>query len=136
MLGELGITRRRGGYRDPESQAFIESWFSKLKERCVWRHEFETLDDARAAVLVGGDPLGDLFCALRTPIERRDQGATYTPQAIVGPLSNAIASAYAIDEENVSTATLIGPDGTIVATELWRDKIIDAIAKALGQGDK
>jgi putative transposase len=34
-LAEHGITHRRGGYRDPESQAFIESWFSKLNERCV-----------------------------------------------------------------------------------------------------
>jgi hypothetical protein len=37
-------------YRDPESQAFIESWFSKLKERLIWRQEFETLDQARAAI--------------------------------------------------------------------------------------
>lgn len=44
------MTHRRGGYRDPESQAFIESWFSKLKERCIWREEFETLDDAREAI--------------------------------------------------------------------------------------
>ncbi len=36
-------------YRDPESQAFIESWFGKLKERCVWREEYETLDQAREA---------------------------------------------------------------------------------------
>jgi putative transposase len=49
-LSELGITHRRGGYRDPESQAFIESWFSKLKQRCVWRHEFETLDEARKTI--------------------------------------------------------------------------------------
>jgi putative transposase len=49
-LKELEIAHRRGGYRDPESQAFIESWFSKLKERCVWREEFETLEDARAAI--------------------------------------------------------------------------------------
>jgi putative transposase len=26
-LVEQGIVHRRGGYRDPESQAFIESWF-------------------------------------------------------------------------------------------------------------
>jgi hypothetical protein len=40
-------TRRpRGGYRDPESQAFIESWFGKLKEREVWLNEYETLEDA------------------------------------------------------------------------------------------
>ncbi|MCA1700510.1 MAG: DDE-type integrase/transposase/recombinase, partial [Actinobacteria bacterium] len=49
-LSELGITHRRGGYRDPESQAFIESWFSKLKQRCVWREEFETLDEARSVI--------------------------------------------------------------------------------------
>ena len=49
-LAKLGIAHRRGGYRDPESQAFIESWFGKLKEREVWRSEYETLEQARAAV--------------------------------------------------------------------------------------
>ena len=49
-LSGLGIAHRRGGYRDPESQAFIESWFGKLKERCVWREEFETLDEAREVI--------------------------------------------------------------------------------------
>jgi putative transposase len=46
----LGVTHRRGGYRDPESQAFIESWFSKLKERLVWHSEFETLEQAREEI--------------------------------------------------------------------------------------
>jgi putative transposase len=49
-LAELGIHHRRGGYRDPESQAFIESWFGKLKEREVWLNEYETLDDARGGI--------------------------------------------------------------------------------------
>jgi putative transposase len=49
-LAQHQITHRRGGYRDPESQAFIESWFSKLKGRCIWREEFETLDEARAGI--------------------------------------------------------------------------------------
>ncbi len=49
-LAELGIRHRRGGYRDPESQAFIESWFGKLKEREVWLNEYETLDDARHGI--------------------------------------------------------------------------------------
>ena len=49
-LGRLGIKHRRGGYRDPESQAFIESWFGKLKEREVWLNEYETLDDARRGI--------------------------------------------------------------------------------------
>ena len=49
-LAELGIRHRRGGYRDPESQAFIESWFGKLKQREVWLNEYETLDDARQGI--------------------------------------------------------------------------------------
>ena len=49
-LAALGIKHRRGGYRDPESQAFIESWFGKLKEREVWLNEYETLDDARQGI--------------------------------------------------------------------------------------
>jgi putative transposase len=49
-LSGLKVAHRRGGYRDPESQAFIESWFSKLKERLIWRTEFETLDQARKEV--------------------------------------------------------------------------------------
>jgi putative transposase len=31
VLSGLGITHRRGCYRDPESQAFIESWFGKAQ---------------------------------------------------------------------------------------------------------
>ena len=49
-LKDHGIAHRRGGYRDPESQAFIESWFSKLKERLIWRSEFETLEQAREEI--------------------------------------------------------------------------------------
>ena len=41
-----------------------------------------------------------------------DKGEPW-PQAIVGPLSNPIASAYGIDDENVSTTILIGPDGKL-----------------------
>jgi Integrase core domain len=49
-INALGVTHHRGGYRDPESQAFIESWFGKLKQRVVWRTEFETLDQAREVI--------------------------------------------------------------------------------------
>jgi putative transposase len=49
-LADMKIRHRRGGYRDPESQAFIESWFGKLKEREVWLNEYETLDDARHGI--------------------------------------------------------------------------------------
>ncbi|HZQ64233.1 MAG TPA: integrase core domain-containing protein, partial [Gaiellaceae bacterium] len=30
--------------------AFIESWFGKLKERLIWRSEFETLEQARKEI--------------------------------------------------------------------------------------
>ncbi len=59
VLSGLGIAHRRGGYRDPESQAFIESWFGKLKERLIWRSEFETLDEAREAIAAHVDRYHD-----------------------------------------------------------------------------
>lgn len=37
----------------------------------------------RDQILAGGDPLGEAFCRVRTPQERRSEGATYTPPAIV-----------------------------------------------------
>ena len=49
-LSGLGIRHRRGGYRNPESQAFIESWFGKLKEREVSLNEYQTLDQARQGI--------------------------------------------------------------------------------------
>src|SRR5215204_2404452 len=72
VLSELGIAHRRGGYRDPESQAFIESWFAKLKERCVWLHEFETLDQAREVIAAYVDRYHDRphsGLAYRSPAE-------------------------------------------------------------------
>ncbi len=61
-LAELGLRHHRGGYRDPESQAFIESWFGKLKEREVLRRplpppaalEPELPHTARGATDLGG----------------------------------------------------------------------------------
>jgi putative transposase len=49
-LSEQGIVHCRGGYRDPESQAFIESWFGQFKKRCAWRAEWETIEAAREEI--------------------------------------------------------------------------------------
>jgi putative transposase len=49
-LSARGITHRRGGYRDPESQAFIESWFGQFKKRCAWRSEWESIEQARKEI--------------------------------------------------------------------------------------
>lgn len=47
-------------------------------------------EDAMAAawraIARGGDPLGEIFCRLSTPEERRPLGATYTPPAIVAAM--------------------------------------------------
>ena len=49
-LSARGVTHRRGGYRDPESHAFIESWFGQFKKRCAWRAEWESLAQARTEI--------------------------------------------------------------------------------------
>lgn len=46
-LSARGVTHPRGGYRDPESQAFIQAWFGQFKKRCAWRSEWESIDHAR-----------------------------------------------------------------------------------------
>ncbi|MEA2239239.1 MAG: hypothetical protein QOC81_3963 [Thermoanaerobaculia bacterium] len=46
-----------------------------------------TEDRIRAEIKAGNDPLGDIFCALRTPAERRETGATYTPDLIVSAMT-------------------------------------------------
>jgi putative transposase len=55
-------------------QAFIESWFRDLKERVIWRNEFETIDQARAAIGAYVDHYHDrphLGIDYRTPKEVR-----------------------------------------------------------------
>jgi Integrase core domain len=69
---EVAVCQARGGYRDPESQALIESWFAKPKERCIWLHEFETLEQAREVIAAYVDRYHDRphsGLAYRTPVE-------------------------------------------------------------------
>lgn len=49
-LSARGISHRRGGYRDPESQALIESWFGQFKMRCAWRTAWEIVEQARTEI--------------------------------------------------------------------------------------
>jgi adenine-specific DNA-methyltransferase len=44
------------------------------------------IDDVRALIDSGQDPLGDTFCQLRTADTRRGDGAFYTPPALVEPM--------------------------------------------------
>ena len=50
------------------------------------------VDQLAAQIRAGADPLGDAFCRLRSPAERRVIGATYTPPAIVRAMVNWAAS--------------------------------------------
>jgi putative transposase len=71
-LSARGITHRRGGYRDPESQAFIESWFGQFKKRLAWRSEWESLDQARKEIdnyIDGYQHRPHSRLAYRTPVE-------------------------------------------------------------------
>ena len=49
--------------------------------------------DLRQKILAGDDPLGDLFCSLRSPEVRRKQGATFTPKGIVDAMVDWAARA-------------------------------------------
>lgn len=44
------------------------------------------VDWAAEEIRLGGDPLGDAFCALKSADERRGLGATYTPRKIVSAM--------------------------------------------------
>lgn len=51
-----------------------------------------TLDFLQAAIHAGGDPLGTAYLRLRSAQRRRGQGATYSPAALVKPMSDWLAS--------------------------------------------
>lgn len=44
------------------------------------------VEATRDALRAGGDPLGDAFYLLRSPVVRREQGAVYTPPSLVDPM--------------------------------------------------
>jgi len=62
------------------------SALTKAEQRLVDRRQdvpASLVNTTRKAIRVGDDPLGSHFCRLRSPEERREDGATYTPPAIV-----------------------------------------------------
>lgn len=46
----------------------------------------QQIAEAQELISEGRDPLGQVFCTLRSPEDRRPAGATYTPAAIVGSM--------------------------------------------------
>jgi adenine-specific DNA-methyltransferase len=94
------------------------------------------IEAARAAIAGGGDPLGEAFCALRTPALRREHGATYTPAAIVDAMvawaGRAVRPARVVDPGMGSARFLVAaarrfPEAELVGVE------IDPLAALLGR---
>ena len=83
--------------------------------------------------------VADKRFAMLSLVMRRTDAATRTfiadkgepwPQVIVGPLSNALASAYGVEDDRVPTAILIGPDGKVMASARFA-QVSDMLTKAL-----
>ncbi|MGH7137528.1 MAG: Eco57I restriction-modification methylase domain-containing protein, partial [Pirellulales bacterium] len=73
----------------------VQGW-SKDEEqlaRAVEPADANTANDYRERILAGEDPLGTAFCELRSPVRRREKGATFTPRMIVDAMVDwAVAS--------------------------------------------
>jgi hypothetical protein len=77
-------------------------------EECVARDvpilRSSDVAEFRKSILAGEDPLGESFCAIRSPEERRPRGATYTPYQIVRAMI-AWASDYSAPARIVDPGT-------------------------------
>jgi adenine-specific DNA-methyltransferase len=78
-LGARGIT----GWSDAESA--LTDRLPSVPRRLI--------TDVRDLIREGRDPLGEILCSLRSPLERRAVGATYTPPGIVQWMIGRAASA-------------------------------------------
>ncbi|WP_165605670.1 methyltransferase domain-containing protein, partial [Mycobacterium kubicae] len=81
----------------------------------------------RQAIRQGGDPLGDTYCRLRSPVERRPLGQTYTPAPIIAAMTTWAAAhgtpARIVDPGAGSGRYLLAaakrfPKATVVAAEI------------------
>lgn len=81
----------------------------------------------RQAIRQGGDPLGETYCRLRSPVERRPLGQTYTPAPIIAAMTTWAAAhgtpARIVDPGAGSGRYLLAaakrfPKATVVAAEI------------------
>ena len=86
ILGRLAVDLGActvGGPLSRSETALVASVLAASRPTCT-----AVLDEARAAILGGSDPLGNRFCELRSPAARRGAGAVYTPTELVQPMVN------------------------------------------------
>ena len=77
--------------------------------------------DLRQKILAGDDPLGDLFCSLRSPEVRRKQGATFTPKGIVDAMVDWAARAVPqrVIDPGVGSGRFLVAAGRRFAARVW-----------------
>lgn len=92
---------------------------------------------ARRAIARGDDPLGEIFCGLTTPEQRRPLGATYTPPAIVAAMLHwAVVRgepARVVDPGAGSARFLVAAGRRFPAAELLAIEL-DPLAAILARG--
>jgi hypothetical protein len=97
-----------------------------------------TVDRLRCEINDGNDPLGDIFCSLRPPAQRREHGATYTPLKIVRAML-AWAQSHAIPcrvvDPGLGSARFILEAGRRFGRAALIGSEIDPVAAIIARGN-
>jgi len=96
------------------------------------------VDKLRRKIIKGDDPLGDIFCALRSPAQRREHGATYTPLKIVQAMltwAQAHAIPSRVVDPGVGSARFILEAGRRFKHAALIGSDIDPVAAILARGN-
>ncbi len=117
----------------------VSGWSAaeKVLAKAIVPTSKKLVTEARDLIRAGNDPLGEIFSAIRSPAERRDRGATYTP----APIVRAMLS-WASDQERPERVVDPGvgsarfllqagetfPDARLVGVEI--DPLAAAMARA------
>jgi hypothetical protein len=95
------------------------------------------LKDARNAVAAGGDPLGECFCRAFSSKVRRPLGATYTPEAIVRKMVEAVLNRGPVDvviDPGAGSARFLVAAGRAIPNARLIGIEIDPLAAILARG--
>lgn len=106
-----------------------------------------TVEHLRSAILAGKDPLGDAYCAIVSPEERRPLGQTYTPTAVVRsmvgwartqPTPARIVDPGAGSGRYLLAAAAAFPDAEVIGLDIdpLATLMLRANAAVLGIGDR
>jgi adenine-specific DNA-methyltransferase len=96
------------------------------------------VDKLRREIVKGRDPLGDIFCALRPPAQRREHGATYTPLKIVQAMlawAKAQATPIRVVDPGVGSARFILEAGRVFKEAALVGAEVDPVAAILARGN-